>query len=148
MPHPRGGDWLEEEIIALKQAGVEVLVSLLTPQEEAYFRLQEEESYAVQHGMKFISFPIIDMTVPDSQNATLDLVDKINSALKDDKGVAIHCRAGIGRSGMITAAVLLGQGKKVEFSFETVSQARGIPVPETLQQAQWVARLYNRPLPD
>jgi len=34
MPRPRGGDWLEDEILHLKRSGIGTLVSMLTPEEE------------------------------------------------------------------------------------------------------------------
>lgn len=30
MPRPRGGDWLEDEIVSLNKMGISVLVSTLT----------------------------------------------------------------------------------------------------------------------
>ena len=35
VPRPRGGDWLEDEAKAWHQAGIDVVVSLLEPEEEA-----------------------------------------------------------------------------------------------------------------
>ena len=39
---PRDGDWLEDELRGLRQAGVEVLVSLLTPAEVHELGLEAE----------------------------------------------------------------------------------------------------------
>ncbi len=41
MARPRGGDWLLDEVKALREAGVDVLVSLLTSEEEKEFDLRE-----------------------------------------------------------------------------------------------------------
>jgi len=38
MARPRGGDWLQDEILALKRSGISILVSLLTPEEEDELR--------------------------------------------------------------------------------------------------------------
>ena len=35
VPRPRGNDWLEQELLAMKAAGVDVLVSLLTGDEQS-----------------------------------------------------------------------------------------------------------------
>ena len=35
LPRPRSGDWLEDEIRSLRGQGIDVLVSLLTPDETA-----------------------------------------------------------------------------------------------------------------
>jgi hypothetical protein len=43
MPRPRGGDWLDGEIQSLAEAGVKVVVSLLTADEVA--ELEDEECH-------------------------------------------------------------------------------------------------------
>jgi hypothetical protein len=45
MPRPRGGDWLEDEIRALRDAGVDVIVSLLEKHEIEELDLQHEPVY-------------------------------------------------------------------------------------------------------
>jgi hypothetical protein len=42
MARPRGGDWLFDEIKALRASGVDILVSLLTATEISEFDLAEE----------------------------------------------------------------------------------------------------------
>ncbi len=42
MARPRGGDWLLDEAKAIRAAGVDVLVSFLTPQEVMELDLKEE----------------------------------------------------------------------------------------------------------
>ncbi len=48
MAHPRGGDWLLDEAKAMRAAGVDVLISFLTPQEVMEFDLKEETEYCTQ----------------------------------------------------------------------------------------------------
>jgi protein-tyrosine phosphatase len=52
--------------------------------------------------------------------------------------VAIHCRGGIGRSSLMAAAVLVQLGAAPEQAWDTVSVARGMPVPETEEQRAWL----------
>ncbi len=58
MPRPRGGDWLDGEIHSLAEAGVKVLVSLLSADEVAGLELQDEERLCGECGIHFISFQI------------------------------------------------------------------------------------------
>ena len=77
MPRPRGGDWLDGEVQSLAKAGVNVLVSLLTADEVAELELQDEERLCGDCGLRFISFPIPDRSVPFSTaeaSRTLDLI--------------------------------------------------------------------------
>ena len=42
LPRPRGGDWLDEEMRSWKDAGADVVVSLLMPGESIEFDLEQE----------------------------------------------------------------------------------------------------------
>lgn len=143
MPRPRGGDWLDDEIESLKQAGVDVLLSLLCEEEVEELDLAQEEACCQARGIDFLSFPIVDRGVPESRRETLALADKLQERLKDDEGVAIHCRQGMGRSAVIAACILSKQGESWERAFERIAEARGCAVPDTDEQRDWLARLVK-----
>ena len=65
-PRPRGYDWLVDDIRLLKRAGVDVLVSALTPYETEDMGLLEERQCCQNYGLEFLSFPIEDRSVPAS----------------------------------------------------------------------------------
>src|SRR5712692_4170385 len=130
VPRPRGGDWLENEIRALKEERFDVLVSLLTRDELDEFGLRVEADVSRASGLQFCEFPIPDLGVPESFAAARDLIDKLRDGLEAGKKIAIHCRQGIGRSGLIAAGVLVVSGVDPEFAIRRVSAARGLPVPE------------------
>jgi protein-tyrosine phosphatase len=141
MTRPRGGDWLPDEAIGWRESGLDVIVSLLEHQEAAQLGLMDESRAAEVTGIRFISFPIPDRGVPESEQAAASLINTLGEALEMGKKVAVHCRQGIGRSGMIAAAVLASTGIDSIRALETVSSARGLSVPETKEQRQWVQRL-------
>ena len=138
---PRGGDWLEDEAGGWRRAGLDVIVSLLEKEEAVQLELADEGQVAESKGIHFISFPIPDRGVPSSMPASLGLLRKIAKALDQGQNVAIHCRQGIGRSGLIATGVLVASGMPVEKALKTVSTARGLAVPETRAQFQWVHQL-------
>ncbi len=141
---PRGGDWLEGELRGLRRAGIDVLVALLESDEAAQLDLLGEPGAAEANGIRFVSFPIPDRGVPASMPATSSLMAGVASALDEGRNVAMHCRQGIGRSGLIAAAVLIGPGVGSEDAIKAVSSARGIAVPETNHQLLWVQQLPSR----
>jgi protein-tyrosine phosphatase len=53
--------------------------------------------------------------------------------------VVIHCRAGIGRSAVIAACALICSGQDVGTAFNEISRSRGVMVPDTDEQREWVA---------
>ena len=73
--------------------------------------------------------------------ASLALLRNIADALEHGKNVAVHCRQGIGRSGLIATGVLVATGIGVEKAIEVVSSARGLTIPETPNQLQWIQSL-------
>lgn len=140
MPRPRGGDWLEDEVRAWRSAGVDVIVSLLTPEEIDGFDLSQEERLGQANALQFIAFPIPDRGVPVSTSAWLNVIDTIANHLSNGKNVAIHCRQGIGRAPLVALGVLVHDGVALETAIRTVSEARGCPVPETSLQREWLER--------
>jgi len=138
---PRGGDWLEDEASGWRRAGLDVVVSLLEEGEAAQLELLRERDIAESQSVHFISFPIPDRGVPESASSALSLLRTIAGALEMGKNVAIHCRQGIGRSGLIAAGVLVTSGLGVDQALEIVSAARGQTIPETPAQLQWIRHL-------
>src|SRR5205823_15134454 len=70
VPRPRGGDWLEDEVGAWSQAGLDVVVSLLTQDEVVDLDLAQEAELSRAKGIKFVAFPIPDRSVPLSRRDT------------------------------------------------------------------------------
>ena len=136
--HPRGGEGLLDEIRALKEDGLDVIVSLLTKEEDEEINLLEEQAGCEGLGLQFIQFPINDVSVPASSAATLELVNALDEFLSKAHNVGIHCRAGVGRSGMIAACLLMMRGLSPEEALEEVSNARGVIVPQTDEQREWL----------
>jgi protein-tyrosine phosphatase len=136
---PRAGDWLEDEIAAWRRDGVGAVVSLLDAEEIAELGLQEEHARCEAAGLAFLSFPIPDRAPPDSLAKTQALVEDIERRLASGEGVAIHCRAGIGRSATIAACVLIALGLSPHDAFTRIAAARGVEVPDTQKQREFAA---------
>lgn len=140
LPRPRGGDWLDDEIASLRIAGVDVLVSLLTPAEAAELDLVREAEFCRGRGLDFLSFPIEDRGVPSCDREFDRLVRTLTDRIDAGRSLAIHCRMGIGRSAVVAAALLVRRGLSADAAFERIAAARGLAVPDTDEQRGWVAR--------
>jgi protein-tyrosine phosphatase len=140
MPRPRSGDWLSDEIAGWQRAGVGTVVSMLEHDEVRELQLEEEPLLCKYYGIDFLAWPTPDAGTPHSLPDTSRLVDDLVARLRRDQGVAIHCRAGIGRSGLLSACVLLRLGVSVDDVFPILSRARRIPIPDTPVQVEWVQR--------
>lgn len=140
-PRPRGGDWLESEIGLLKRDGVDTLVSLLTFEESRELGLEQEAPACAAAGILFHNFAIPDRGLPESVSGYLSFARSIQSEAASGRAVAAHCRACIGRSSVLLATLMRLEGFSAEEAFVRISRARGMRVPDTEEQAAWVARL-------
>ena len=104
---PRGGDWLGEEMAAWRLAGIDTVLSLLTSDEEQDLDLKLEEREAKARGMKFVSLPIPDRQVPNSESEVSAILERLDPDLTVGKNVVVHCRQGIGRTGLVAACLLV-----------------------------------------
>jgi protein-tyrosine phosphatase len=144
---PRGGDWLEDEISGWRNAGVDAVVSLLTPDESKDLQLNDESKLAQAHGLRFVSLPVEDRGVPPSWEDASRAIAKATEMLQHGKNVAVHCRQGIGRSGMLAAALLIKSGSTLGDALTQISGARGLSVPETSEQMAWIQEFSLREAP-
>jgi protein-tyrosine phosphatase len=143
MPRPRAGDWLPDEVAGWKGEGVNVIVSLLERHEVDELELQQEQTFCRAADIEFVSFPIPDRSVPASSTETEQLVRRISAIVVEGKSVAIHCRAGIGRSSLIAACVLVRHGYDANSAFDAIARARGVGVPDTEAQRAWVSKFQR-----
>lgn len=138
---PRGADWLSDDVGAWRSAGADVIVSALQTHEVSHFALEQEDQSIRDQGMVFIGCPIEDRGVPGSVDRFADTLRLIATHLLDGKNVVVHCRQGIGRSGMIAAGVFVLEGIPLGDALSRIESARGLAVPETAEQRAWLFRL-------
>jgi len=138
MARPRAGDWLADEIDNWRRHGIGLVVSLLERDEVEELGLQDEASFCAHRSIEFISFPIPDRGVPTDAHAAVRLAKHIEAS---DKPTAIHCRAGIGRSSILAALVLRVSGTSAPAALEALGKARGLQVPDTDGQRDWLMSL-------
>jgi len=146
IPRPRGGDWLEDEIADWKKAGLDVVVSALTPEEVESMDLGRELADGKRQGLEIVSFPIPDRGTPASIAASNTVIRRLGEYLHKGKHVAIHCRQGIGRSSLIAATLLILAGVTSQDAWQRIEAARGCPVPETAEQKSWVEQFGRNAL--
>ncbi|MGB3780260.1 MAG: dual specificity protein phosphatase family protein [Tunicatimonas sp.] len=140
MPRPRGNDWLDDEIKRFEMNGIQTIVSLLEPHEHTELGLNNEDSFCRKYNINFINYPIPDRGLPENQQTVNQLIEELRNRIDQGQRLVIHCRMGIGRSSMISAAVLIKDKMKVDEIFDEISQIRGLKVPDTEDQIDWLKR--------
>jgi protein-tyrosine phosphatase len=143
MPRPKA-EWLADEIAAYHVMGMGKIISLLMADEADELGLAEEAALCAARGMSFTNYPIPDRGLAKEPATFGVLVREVLSDLQAGLGVGIHCRAGIGRSGMLACSVLAHHGMASDEAIVRVCSARGGPVPDTDAQAAFIRDLVAR----
>jgi len=137
MAAPRLGDQFEATMLDWRDEGVDVIVSLLEDSEIPNLT-DAERTFCEEFGLEFFSFPVRDKTVPDAVAPFATVARQLADRIAAGKSVAIHCRAGIGRSTTLAACVLILLGIHGDVALDMIAAARGLEVPETEAQRQWI----------
>ena len=138
MAHPASKGSPEIAIAALAAAGVKQVVSLLETGEARALGLEREAELVGLHSMRFLSSPIPDMGLPGSIDEFAGLSHQLHLQIESGTNTLLHCRGGIGRSGLLAAGVLLHEGLDAQQAFAEVARKRGRQVPETPRQGAWL----------
>lgn len=102
---------VEYDLKALQRVGITTLVTLT---ETAL-----DESMLAPFGLKSIWEPIPDMTAPSIEQG-IRLCRQIDRLVEQGEVVAVHCRAGMGRTGTVLAAHLVWEGHSALSALEAV----------------------------
>ncbi len=137
---PRGGDWLHDDMAAMRAAGLDILISALPPEEARQVWLHDEGEAARAAGLEFVHFPVPNLLTPVLGEAA-PLLAALAARVKSGASLAAHCYAGQGRSPMLVASILALLGHEPDEIWPRIRLARGIPVPDTDIQRRWVREL-------
>jgi hypothetical protein len=61
-------------------------------------------------GVVYHNFPVVDVSIPDSPEVTVAILDAIDEHLREGRVIYLHCWGGIGRTGTIVGCWLVRHG--------------------------------------
>lgn len=131
LPRPGIVRELDGDLEGLTRVGVTRLVTL---EENATVSKEALE----RHDIEGLHFPIVDMRVPSFEAAS-SLCRRIEAWITLGEIVAVHCRAGLGRTGTILVLQLIWRGTS---ALEALERARGIN-PRWVQSEEQVSFLSD-----
>lgn len=141
MSRPSGFTWIDkprlaalarpesvEELAWLRQQGIEVLLSLTED--------PPRRDWVNEAGLLMFHVPVIDMEAPTPEQLER-CVTAIHRANDRQMGVAVHCGAGLGRTGVVLACYLITKGLTASNAVAKVRRLRPGSI-ETDEQAEAV----------
>ncbi len=141
MPPPFGFTWIvkpllgamahpesEEDLDWLRRNGIEVLISLTED--------PPRREWVEGAGILLVHVPVVDME-PPTQEQLETSVSAIERANANNMGVAVHCGAGLGRTGVVVAAYFVQKGQSARDAIAEVRKLRPGSI-ETEEQADAV----------
>lgn len=139
MSAPDGFSWIKQPLLAalarprdredfawLRDQGLQVLLSLT---EDPPFRPWINDA-----GLMLVHEPISDFTAPSIEQLER-IVSAIERAHAQSMGVAIHCAAGLGRTGTVIAAWFVAQGLHASAAIGEVRKLRPGSIETAEQEA-------------
>ena len=142
--YPIGPDYTDARarLALFREAGVNHFIDLTEPGEMPAYR------HLLPVHTRYSGSPIADTGVPTSTAQTLALLAEIRTALDSKHRIYLHCRAGIGRTGLVVGCYLAdegGDGKKALKQLNELwlqsERAQSWPkVPQTEEQADYIRR--------
>jgi protein-tyrosine phosphatase len=145
VARPEGGAELRLDLADLKSGGIDILVSFLPPDEAEYLGLSDEARLAADVGLQFISYPILDRTVPEDIADFCALVGRLADEVRAGRRVGAHCRGSIGRSTVLIASIMIVLGSDADTALAQIERARGLEVPDTPEQRAWIFNFRSTP---
>jgi protein-tyrosine phosphatase len=145
VARPEGGAELRLDLADLKSGGIDILVSFLPPDEAEYLGLSDEARLAADVGLQFISYPILDRTVPEDIADFCALVSRLADEVRAGRRVGAHCRGSIGRSTVLIASIMIVLGSDADTALAQIERARGLEVPDTPEQRAWIFNFRSTP---
>jgi ADP-ribosyl-[dinitrogen reductase] hydrolase len=136
-----------EKIQALLASGVTAFIDLTREDD----RLLPYSS--MLKGAAYHNFPVGDVSIPDSPEVTVAILDAIDEHLREDRVTYLHCWGGIGRTGTIVGCWLVRHGlgggaalARLRELFSHCPKAAYRRSPETEEQEQYILTWQEEPI--
>ena len=149
-PSTRSGrEWdrdLDADLDRIRRWGAEAVVTLMEQHELDMLKVGHLGEAVPAAGLRWFHLPIVDTLAPDGsfEVGWSESGPQLRAILADGGRVLLHCRGGLGRTGVVAARLLMEFGVPVEDAMRTVREARRHTI-ETREQEAYLRDLARVP---
>ena len=132
---------IETDLRAIRNWGASTVLTLIEDHEFALLQVQEMAVGVQSLGMDWIHLPIRDVDVPDErfEFGWKSIGPELHRRIDAGERVLIHCRGGIGRTGLVAGLILVERGCDSRDAIHRVRAVRRGAI-ETRAQEDYVKR--------
>ena len=129
----------------IKAWGASTVVTLIADHEFRMLGVEDMERQVVATSMKWIHLPITDVSVPDQrfEDAWKTAGAEIHRLLNAGERILIHCRGGLGRTGLVAGRILVERGVQPKEAIRQIRAVRPHAI-ETREQEAYVMNPRNK----
>jgi len=130
---------LQCDVDEITEWGASTVVTLIEDHEFGMLCVEKLEREVRQSGMQWIHLPIVDMNVPDHrfEDAWQTQSNEIHRRLDAGERILIHCRGGLGRTGLVAGLILVERGVPPKDAIKQIRSVRPHAI-ETAAQESYV----------
>lgn len=123
------GPWerdLQTDLTVVQEWGAQALVSLMEEHEFDLLGVPEMGRMASELGLTWFHLPIPDVQPPGGQFKALwpNTGTALHQILDAGGRIVVHCRGGLGRTGVVAAQLLVERGMAIKEAIRVVREAR------------------------
>ena len=144
-PTAMTGPWdrdMHTDIAAIVHWGAVALVTLMESYELDLLGVSGLGDAVLAQGLDWYHPPIQDVSVPTAafEEQWTDVGETLRTRLLEGQSIVVHCRGGLGRTGLVAARLLIELGEKPVVALQRVRAARPGAV-ETVEQERYVLQV-------
>ena len=142
-----GGKWNRNIALDLKRIedwNTDTLITLMEDQEFQKIGVAGFKDAADKSQFTWVHIPIRDTSIPSQQAEQLlsDVMPTIHETLQAKGRIVIHCRGGLGRTGLLAARILIEAGMEAQNAIDYVRKQRPGAI-ETYEQERYLFELNH-----
>lgn len=138
------GTWnrdLDKDLSVISNWGTDALVTLVEDHELELLGVSDFRAKIETLDLKWLHLPIVDVSIPDErfENSWQSAGHEIRGILARGGKVVLHCRGGLGRTGLLAARLLVEFGMESALAVEQVRAAR----PGAIETKEQERHIYD-----